>query len=100
MRDASYAVVAFGWLAACSTFYDMQILTISIPDELNEALERHSAAVDISKTDLAHKALRRYLWVVEFRNLRSKLVMHARAVGFDTDDEVFDALCPETDTSR
>ena len=70
----------------------MSTLTLRVPDDLDEALERQSAALGISKSDLAREALRRYLRVAEFRALRMKLVAHAQASGIHTDEDVLAAL--------
>jgi predicted transcriptional regulator len=70
----------------------MSTLTLRMPDDLDRALERQSAAQGISKSDLAREALRRYLRVAEFRSLRSRLVARAQAGGINTDEDVFDAL--------
>jgi predicted transcriptional regulator len=70
----------------------MSTLTLRVPDDLDEALERQSAALGISKSDLAREALRRYLHVAEFRALRAKMVPHAQAIGIHTDEDVFAAL--------
>jgi predicted transcriptional regulator len=70
----------------------MTTLTLRVPDDLDRALERQSAALGVSKSDLAREALKRYLRVAEFRTLRAKLVPRAQAAGFNTDEEVFDAL--------
>ena len=52
----------------------MATITLRVPDELNEALERQSNAAGVSKSDLAREALRRFLAVSEFQRLRAKLV--------------------------
>ncbi len=39
----------------------MNTLTLSVPDELDQALESQSAALGISKSDRAREALKRYL---------------------------------------
>ncbi len=70
----------------------MSTLTLRVPDDLDKALERQSAALGISKSDLALEALRRYLRVAEFRTLRSRLVARAQAGGINTDDDVFEVL--------
>ena len=59
---------------------------------MDQALERQSAALGISKSDLALEALSRYLRVAEFRTLRTKLVARAQAGSINTDDDVFEAL--------
>ena len=63
-----------------------------MPDDLDKALERQSAALGISKSDLAREALRRYLGVAEFRTLRTRLLARAQAGGINTDDDVFEVL--------
>jgi predicted transcriptional regulator len=70
----------------------MSTLTLRVPDDLDKALERQSAALGISKSDLVREALKRYLRVAEFRTLRSRLVARAQAAGINTDDDVFELL--------
>ncbi len=67
----------------------MATITLRLPDELDAELERRSAAQGVSKSDLAREALRRYLLLTDFRALRSELVARARALGLNTDDDVF-----------
>ena len=70
----------------------MATITLRVPDELDEALERQSQAAGVSKSDLAREALRRFLAVSEFQRLRAKLVPRAQAQGIHTDDDVFRVL--------
>ena len=70
----------------------MATITLLVPDELDEALERQSIAAGVSKSDLAREALRRFLAVSEFQRLREKLVRRAQAQGIHTDDDVFRVL--------
>jgi predicted transcriptional regulator len=70
----------------------MATLTLRIPDELDQELERQSAATRLSKSDLAREALQRYLRIVRYRTLRSRLVPLAQAQGLNTDEDVFRAL--------
>ncbi len=70
----------------------MATLTLRIPDELDQELERQSAASRLSKSDLAREALRRYLSVAKLRSLRAKLVPRAQAQGIHTDEDVFRKL--------
>ena len=70
----------------------MATITLRVPDELDEALERQSNAAGVSKSDLAREALRRFLAVSEFQKLRVKLVRRAQAQGVHTDDDVFRLL--------
>ena len=70
----------------------MATLTLRIPDELDQELERQSAASRLSKSDLAREALQRYLSVAKLRNLRAKLIPRAQAQGIHTDEDVFRKL--------
>lgn len=70
----------------------MATITLRVPDELDEALERQSNAAGVSKSDLAREALRRFLAVSEFQRLRAKLVGRAQAQGIHTDEDVLRVL--------
>ena len=70
----------------------MATLTLRIPDDLDQKLERQSAVSQLSKSDLAREALQRYLRVARFRSLRAKLVPRAQAQGIHTDEDVFRKL--------
>ena len=70
----------------------MATITLRVPDELDQALERQSSAAGVSKSDLAREALRRYLAVAEFQGLRAKMVKRAQALGIHTDEDVFRVL--------
>ena len=70
----------------------MSTLTLRVPDDLDQALESQSAALGISKSDLAREALKRYLRVAEFRSMRTRLVARAQATGINTDEDVFAVL--------
>ena len=70
----------------------MSTLTLRVSDDLDKAFERQSAALGISKSDLAREALKRYLRAAELRTLRSRVVARAQAAGIDTDDDVFEVL--------
>lgn len=70
----------------------MATITLRLPDPLDEALTRQSAAAGVSKSDLVREALRRYLLVGEFRSLREQLIERAEARGVYTDDDVFAVL--------
>ncbi len=70
----------------------MATITLRVPDDMDEALERQSAAAGVSKSDLAREALRRFLAVSEFQRLRERLVRRAQAQGVHTDEDVFRVL--------
>src|ERR1700683_3388648 len=59
----------------------MSTLTLRVPDDLDKALERQSAALGISKNDLAREALKRYLRVAEFRSCAPSWLRVRRPAG-------------------
>jgi hypothetical protein len=66
-------------------------LLIHLPDDLRSALDDAARAEGISIDDLLARALKRYLFVHRFRQLRSETLEHMRATGQGglTDDDVF-----------
>ena len=78
----------------------MSTLTLRVPDDLDRALERQSAALGISKSNLARENLKRYLRVAAFRTLRTRLVARAQADGINTDEDVFEAVIVDDATQE
>jgi Arc/MetJ-type ribon-helix-helix transcriptional regulator len=70
----------------------MATITIRVPDELDQELERLSAAEGISKSDFAREGLRRHLQVARYRALRAEFIPRAQALGVHTDEDVFRLL--------
>jgi hypothetical protein len=70
----------------------MATITLRLPEAMDQALTRQSAASGLSKSDLAREALSRYLNVGEFRRLRRKLVPLAQARELHTDEDIFRTL--------
>jgi predicted transcriptional regulator len=64
---------------------------IHLPDDLRSALDHAARAEGISIDELLARALKRYLFVHRFRQLRSETLEHMRATGQGelADDDVF-----------
>lgn len=69
-----------------------QTVTISLPEDLKNALDRVSDEEGVSRSDVVRESLRDYLFVRRFRGLREKLMAKARAQGVYTDDDVFNRV--------
>lgn len=67
-------------------------LSIRLPPALRRELNRLSKAQDRPASDVAREALRRYIAVEQFRQMRQKLRPKAEARGFLTDEDVFRAV--------
>jgi predicted transcriptional regulator len=66
-----------------------QTLTIKIPDELREELQKISRAEGKPISDLVRESLRRYVAVYRFRKLRNMILPFAEAQGILTDEDVY-----------
>ncbi len=64
-------------------------LSISLPPELREEVDRHSEAAGVTRSDVVREALREYLFVRRFRALREEFLAYGEAAGLHTDDVVF-----------
>ena len=67
----------------------MSTLTIRVPDRLRRQLERLSRHQDRPVSDLARDALRRYLTVQRFYELRRQTISLAQPQKLLTDDDIF-----------
>ena len=67
----------------------MTAMTIRIPEKLRKELEKLCEEQDRSASDVVREALRRYVALERFRQLREKLRPYAEARGILTDEDVF-----------
>jgi metal-responsive CopG/Arc/MetJ family transcriptional regulator len=67
-------------------------LTISLPEEVKDALDKASAEEGLTRSDLIRDSLRDYLFLRRFRSLRSRMLRKARKQGIHTDEDVFEKL--------
>ena len=69
-----------------------QALTVRIPDDLRDELERMSEAESKPVSDLVRESIRRYVAVYTFRRLRKTILPYAGAKGILTDEDVFNDI--------
>ena len=67
-------------------------ITVTLPDDLELALEEETRREGISANELIADALKRYLFVRRFRLLREQMIPHAQAQGIHTDEDVFEQV--------
>jgi metal-responsive CopG/Arc/MetJ family transcriptional regulator len=67
-------------------------ISISLPEELKDELDRVTESEGISRSDLVREAVREYLFARRFRALRQELMPYAEAQGVYTDEDVFRAV--------
>jgi metal-responsive CopG/Arc/MetJ family transcriptional regulator len=67
-------------------------LTVSLPEDLNQALSRMVKRKGTSRSQVVQDALRRQIALDRFRDLRDCLTPKVGQVGFHTDEDVFKAI--------
>ncbi len=65
------------------------ILTIRLDPDLQRRLARLAKRTGRSRSDLAREALRRQLLLLQFEDLRRRILPFAEARGYLTDEDVF-----------
>ena len=70
----------------------MNTLTIRLPEDLREDLQKLSEEQSKPVSDIVRESIRRYVAVEKFRALRRKVLPFAEAQGFLTDEDVFKAI--------
>ena len=63
-------------------------ITIRLPEDLRNKLESTSKKTNLGISQLVREAVRRYLAVQRFRELRAEAIPYAEKAGFYTDDDV------------
>ncbi len=66
-----------------------QSITISVPGELKDELDKLTKEEGISRSDVLRESLRDYIFLRKFRKLRARLIRRAEALGIFTDEDVF-----------
>ncbi len=70
----------------------MNTLTIRLPDELRDDLQKLSEEQSKPVSDIVRESIRRYVAVEKFRSLRKKVLPFAEAQGYLTDEDIFNAI--------
>jgi len=69
-----------------------KIITVRIPDELENELARMSKEQDRPVSSLVRDSLKRYIRIYRFRQLREKLLPFAEAQGLLTDEDIYEKI--------
>ncbi len=66
-------------------------ITLDLPDEVRSALDEATRTEGVSASEIVGRALRSYLFVRRFRDLRAETLAHIRETGQGdlTDQDVF-----------
>ncbi|HEV8129760.1 MAG TPA: ribbon-helix-helix domain-containing protein [Acidobacteriota bacterium] len=69
-----------------------ETITISLPKEIKEELDRVTKRERVTRSDVVRESLRDYLFLRQFRSLRTRMVAKAQSRGVYTDQDVFDRV--------
>lgn len=69
-----------------------ETITISLPEDIKAEVDAFTQEHGLSRSDLVRQALREYLLIRRFRELRGRMVPHAQAQGIFTDEDVFERI--------
>lgn len=64
------------------------VITIRVSNELRSRLESTSKKTSMPVSQLVREAVRRYLAVERFRELRAETIPYAERAGFFTDEDI------------
>lgn len=64
-------------------------ISVSLPEEMKQALDSLSEAEGVTRSDVVREALHEYIYVRRLRKLRSRIMPYAEAQGVYTDEDVF-----------
>jgi len=67
-------------------------LTIRLDEDLDKLLRKATRQSGRSRSDVAREALRRQLRLIQFENLRKRIMPFAEARGILTDEDVFSGI--------
>ena len=67
-----------------------EIIMVNLPQDIRSALDEALHDSNQSPNELVCAALRDYLFIRKFRQIRQHMTSKARAQGIDTDQDVFD----------
>ena len=70
----------------------MSTITVPIPDELRQEMEKLSQQQGRALTELVVESMRRYIAAQELREIRAELRPYAEAEGFFSDEDIFKAV--------
>jgi len=69
-----------------------QPITITLPDDVMQALDDLSHKEGVSLGEVVRQAVRQHVFLRQFRSLRERMLATAKSQGIVTDQDVFDRV--------
>jgi predicted transcriptional regulator len=67
----------------------MALITISVPQDLKQALDEFANKEGVPPSDVVEQAIKDHLFVRQFRSMRERMAAKARQGGIVRDEDVF-----------
>ena len=70
----------------------MQSLTITLPEDVQVALDAYVQEAGVSRDDIVSQAVKEHLFLRRFHSLQERMSAQARSQGIISDQDVFDRV--------
>ena len=70
----------------------MTVVTVELEDDILERVQRYSEEKQIRVSDVFSASLKKFLLLAELAEVQDRLEGKARAFGFDSEEDVFNAI--------
>jgi metal-responsive CopG/Arc/MetJ family transcriptional regulator len=68
------------------------LISVNIPDELRESLDRIAKREGLTPDELVRKSVSNYLFISELRAFQEEFIPYARKKGIQNDEDVFNLV--------
>jgi metal-responsive CopG/Arc/MetJ family transcriptional regulator len=68
------------------------ILSISLPENISEELDRFAKSTGRNKSDIVKESLSMFFWETKLKKVQKKLGMKAKKLGIISEEDVFKAI--------
>lgn len=68
------------------------VLSVSLPENISEDLEKFAKNSGRNKSDIVKESLSLFLWEMKLRNTQKKLASKAKQLGIVSEDDVFKTI--------
>ena len=68
------------------------VLSVSLPENISEELDKFAAITGRNKSDIVKESLSLFLWEMKLRTVQKKLGPKAKKLGLISEEDVFKAI--------
>jgi len=68
------------------------ILSVSLPENISEELDRFAKSTGRNKSDIVKESLSMFLWEMKLKKVQKKLGLKAKKLGIVSEEDVYKAI--------